>query len=268
MRSGVAWVLGELGVASREVTEGLTNTVRSLGKPNGASIAAWWESAFALEKLRLLGPREGRQGNTAIRFLIDNLPAGRTLEGALRNFFDSLECDRRTARQDLEGWSAINQCDIVTIVKHESHVDQGELLGRLRTSLDFAKDTLGRRCYYIVWLCGHLGIRGSVDSVIRATEHPFGSVRNIACEALGKIGDASPRVIQALEARLIKDKYYRARYHAAWSLCELGSKSSLPMLSRAVELEEVRDVREEMIRVRGHLQSEARDLGPEQPRAQ
>jgi hypothetical protein len=260
MRSGVAWVFGELGVASQEVTEGLEKTVESLGKPNGASTAAWWESGFALEKLQVLGPREGRQGNRAIRYLIQSLPPGRTLEGALSSLSDSLKASERSK-------AVIDLCDIVTIVKHESLVDHEQFLGSVLALLDLGGDTLGRRCYYVVWLCGHLGIQGSIDSIIRAAEHPFGSVRNVACEALGKIGDASPKVVQILEKHLMNDKYYRTRYHAAWSLCELGSRASLPLLSRAIELEEVRDVREEMIRVRVCLEGVGEDPGPEQPHA-
>jgi len=249
MRSGVAWVLGELGVSTGNVIEGLKNTVTSLGRPNGASTAAWWESAFALEKLQVLGPRDGRQGNTAIQYLIQHLPAEYTLERALKSLFDNLN-------PGLQFQVPLDQRNVVTVVKYERLLDRDEWCRTVLDSLDFGKDTVGRRCYYFVWLCGHLAIRKSVDSVIQATEHPLASVRNVATEALGKIGDASPKAIQALEVRLIKDKYYRVRYHAAWSLGELVSRVSVAALSRAIELEEVRDVREEMIRVRSFLQGD------------
>jgi len=245
LRSGVTWVLGELGVVSAEVLDALERTTKSFAKGSGSSPFAWWESAFALEKLGQFGPRKGRQGDEAINFLIEHLPPRYTLERARENMRRILlATDPRKARVD--------PGDIVTIVKHESEIDLSELYRQILALVDFSTYTR-RRCYYVVWLCGHLGMRESLGGVVKATRNPSASVRNIACEALGKMGFDSPPVIEALEDGLA-DNYYRTRFHAAWSLGELGSVDSIPRLSAAIKVEEVRDVREEMIQVRDSLE--------------
>ena len=94
----------------------------------------------------------------------------------------------------------------------------------------------------------------SIDAVILATGNPLSSGRNCACEALGKIGVATPPVRDAL-VRCLSDKYYRARYHAAWSLGELKAVEAVPYLEAALREEEVRDVRQEMERVIGLLRA-------------
>jgi predicted NACHT family NTPase len=246
LRSGIAWVLGELGVTDERVIEALKRTAECFAQGSGASAAAWWESAFALEKLGELGPRKGRQGDEAIRYLIDHLPPGCTYRGAISNLRHAL---RATTRRK----ASVNQSDIVVIVKHESGIDLSGLFHQTLKTIDFSTDLLGRRCYYAVWLCGHLGIEESLPHIIEACEHPRGSIRNCASEALGKIGVNSLRVVRALEERLT-DGYYRARLHAAWSLGELGSTASIPKLSAAIKVEEVMDVREEMTRVRDFLE--------------
>jgi hypothetical protein len=72
LRSGVAWVLGELGVDNPDVRGALQSTIESLKRDSGASSSAWWESAFALEKLGALGLRRGLQGAEAIQLLHSN----------------------------------------------------------------------------------------------------------------------------------------------------------------------------------------------------
>lgn len=254
LRSGVAWVLGELGVASDEVLEALKRTITHLAQGGAAaSPAAWWESAFALEKLGALGPRKGRQGDEAISLLAANLPSGSTLEAAVDNL-------RRVVRATDPEEATINQCDLVVVVKHESQIQSAELFRDVLAAVDFSADPKGRRCYFVVWLCGHLGIRDSLQSILRAVRHPFSSVRNCATEALGKMGIRSPEVIEAIEDGL-DDSYYRTRLHAAWSLGELGATASMPRLNAAIKVEEVRDVRQEMTRVRDCLAASAESPG-------
>ena len=77
-------------------------------------------------------------------------------------------------------------------------------------------------------------------------------MRNCAAEALGKIGVVTAEVIAALE-RTLTDTYYRTRLHAAWSLAELESTISTPKLLAAIKVEEVRDVRQEMVRASERL---------------
>jgi hypothetical protein len=106
----------------------------------------------------------------------------------------------------------------------------------------------------MIWLCGHLKLHEQVEEIARAAEqHPFSSVQNCACEALGKIGRATPDAVRALENGF-SNRYYRARYHCAWSIGELALTGSLPALRTAWRQEEVRDVREEMARVIGQLE--------------
>jgi predicted NACHT family NTPase len=245
LKSRVAWVLGELGATDEKVTNALKMTVNRFGQSYGAS-AAGWDAAFALEKLGGLGPRKGRQGNIVIDYLIRNLPSGYTYDDAI----DGLD---RALQKNATGKKArINPCDIVMLVKHESRFKSSQLFRQMLRKIDFSADMRGRRCYFMTWLCGHLQIEESIPYIIEACGHPTNSVRNCACEALGKIGVQSSKVVKTLEEGLT-DRYYRTRFHAAWSLGELKSTTSISKLSDAIKVEEVVDVREEMIRVRDSL---------------
>ena len=242
LRSGVAWVLGELGVGADEVLEALRRTVRWFAKGEDVTPSAWWESAFALEKLSSeFSPPTGRRGDGAIEFLVNNLPPGYgSPDIAIERFVRDLKSTDP---------SSINQSNIVGILAFEPEVNRQELFRAIKEHVDFSADRMRRRCYYSVWLCGHLRIEESLDDIVKATKHDFGSVRNCATEALGKMGIGSDPVVSALEDRL-QDRYYRARYHAAWALGELKSAASLAKLDAAIKDEEVPDVRQEMIRVR------------------
>jgi hypothetical protein len=249
LRRGVPWVLGELGVYSEEVVKSLTKTVQAFAEGCGGIPAAWWESAFALEKLGYFGDlNKGRNGDQAIDFLIKHLPPGYSLAQStahLQQVFKAKEAEEAT----------INHCDIVAIVQHESQLVASTLFEELLSLVDFSADMLGRRCYYAVWLCGHLRIKESLDGILKATRHRQSSVRNCACEALGKIGIADASVTAALE-RALGDGYYRTRFHAAWALGAIRSVASIPILNGAIKIEQVRDVRQEMTRVRDFLKSQ------------
>lgn len=106
----------------------------------------------------------------------------------------------------------------------------------------------------MTWLCGHLGLQARLSGVLRAIDHPFSSVRNCACEALGKIGVVTPDVEHALE-KTLSDRYYRARYHAAWSSAELTLTRMVPAPVAAARREEVREVRDDLSRAIEHLKS-------------
>jgi len=252
LKRGVAWALGEIGVASPAVLEQLERTVLDLPAGGPTSPAAWWESAFALEKLGRFGQRKGRQGDEAVRFLIENLPPDCSLDSARAGLLRCLE-----ATDPHQG--IINQCDIVTVVRHEAEIDSAALYRDVLSTIDFSSDRLQRRCYFVVWLCGHLRISESLTDVLRACRHPFGSVRNVAVEALGKMGFCTPEVFDAL-ASALDDSYYRTRFHAAWSLAELRPDMSpdqagfvATRLTAAIGVEEVQDVCKEMVRTRDIL---------------
>lgn len=231
LRSGVVWVLGELGLASQPVLAALKRTLSADGEGEIKSPSGWWEAAFALEKLGALGQRKGRQGDEALDQLISHLPPGCTLQQAINNL--------RQAFLAAGGKKAsINQRDIVVIVEHESETDKEWLFNHVLKLADYVSDTTGRRSYYAVWLCGHLQIKISLASVLGATKHRLSSVRNAAAEALGKLGVHIPEVIAALEG-LLRDDYYRTRYHAGWALAELGAIESIPQISAAIRVEEV-----------------------------
>ena len=248
MRSGVAWVFGELGVKTDEVKAVLNEAIGAMSPEDRQSTGAWWEAAFALEKLE--APDLGSDaGDRAIGILIPTLPETYTAETVRENLRKCYEATNPAG--------VINHCDVVGVVKFREWIDPVRLFKEVFGQIDISRDTQDRRAYFAVWLCGHLKIktRECVDTVIKATTHPHASVRNCAAEALGKIGDRSAGVESALEDRL-QDGYYRTRYHAAWSLGELGLKDALPKLIEAIQAEEIPDVRAKMEAVRQLLGSE------------
>jgi len=243
--NGICWLLGELGVKTGEVISALERTVTLFAEGKHSNAHAWWESGFALEKLGKFGSQDYSKGQKPIEFLSRNLPPDVSLEKSLENIYNAI--DATTAEE-----AAVNQVDFVVIVKNRENVDIDELYARFN-QLDFSTDSLGRRLYYITWLCGHLAIKKSIDNIIQATSHRQGSIRNCASEALGKINISTPGVIKALEKRLF-DSYYRARFHAAEALTFLKSKGSIPALEKQIRLEEVIDLREEMKRIKTVLE--------------
>ncbi|MBU4264153.1 MAG: DUF4062 domain-containing protein [Proteobacteria bacterium] len=239
LRNGVCWLLGELGVKSEEVKSALKRTVQQFAAGKHTNSHAWWESGFALEKLGEFGDEVAPKGARPMEFLGRNLPADADLHNSLENI-------RKAVVATTPEEAVLNQADIVVIIKNRNRIDVADLYHSLK-QLDFSRDCMDRRVYYSVWLCGHLAIEQSVSNIVKATTHPQGSVRNTACEALGKAGIIDPLVISALE-RCLSDSYYRARFHAAEALASLKAQQSLPSLQRQIRLEEVREVREEMIR--------------------
>ncbi|MBM3878535.1 MAG: NACHT domain-containing protein [Verrucomicrobia bacterium] len=273
LRSGVAWVLGELGLPLPEVVEALRRTIRSfaLGAKD-SSADSWWEAAFALEKLDRLPPEtapkapprrpaksttpkpdshtQPHPGQRCIALLVQHLPP-RPKADALRRRWAA--CLRPSAKSSLR----VDADDMVRFVQHAHDPSMLALFRKALDRIDFATDIQQRRVYRMVWLCGHLGARleftqACLQRVLAATRHPRASVRNCAVEALGKLGQPSAEVIRALE-RGLEDSYYRTRFHAAWALAELGATSALPKLSAALRLEPVLDVGREFMRARDKL---------------
>ncbi|MFX1485486.1 MAG: NACHT domain-containing protein, partial [Promethearchaeota archaeon] len=236
--NGICWLLGELGVKSEEVKSALRRTVSLFALCEHTNSHAWWESGFALEKLGEFDGTKAAKGKRPIEYLGRHLPADADLDNSLKNIRKAVEA---TTTKD----AMINQADIVVIVSNRKQVDIAELYHILE-KLDFSFDCLDRRVYYSVWLCGHLAIKQSLNNIIKATTRPQGSVRNTACEALGKSRIVDPIVINALE-KCLSDSYYRTRIHAAEALAALKAHQSLPVLQRHIRFEEVRVVREEMI---------------------
>ena len=267
---GVAFVLGELGQPLPGVVAALRRTIAAhAAGEKGASAFSWWTAAFALEKLdRLpaerprdrrppegeaagepgaLSPARARQGDAPIAYLTRNLPKSASIADLKRRLAGHLE---NPSKDEFD----IDETDVVLLVQHEADPDVQLLFQRCLGLLDFATDTKGKRTYRMSWLCGHLGGRVGfgaecVQRALAATRNPRGSVRNCALEALGKIGNPTPGVIQALEQGL-NDSYYRARFHAVWALTQLRSTASLPKLTAALRLEQVLDVQRELQRAK------------------
>lgn len=234
VKRGVAWALGELGVASEPVIRALRLTVESLGKPGGSAPEDWAKAAFALEKLGVLGKSEKHRSDEAAGYLIQNLPEGYTSEQAYRGLMKSF------SSKPTEPSAIVNQCDVLALVKFKEAFASRELKD-LFSGLDYSKDAVGRRIFYAVWLIGHIGLFQFATNLVQATRHPHGSVRNCACEALGKLGCREQSMVRALEESLA-DKYYRVRHRAAWALKELGSQASLPLIIEAAAREEVPEI--------------------------
>lgn len=243
--SGVAFVLGELRVSSEEVCHALQRTVEGFRDGGGVRPPAWWESAFALQKLGKIGINPERDEKAAVQYLAQHRPPGCSLEKAKDRFRGALRA--ATPRE-----ACMNQCDIITIAAHRDEID-ASFLRQMISLTDFASDELGLRVYHVVWLCGYLHAEEAVPHLVLATNHPHSTVRNIAAEALSRIRVARPDVIAAME-KTLKDKYYRARFHAAWALWDLRSVNSIDKLSTAINNEGVPSVREAMERVRQLLE--------------
>jgi len=255
--SGVTWALGELGVLIPEVEDALWTTIKLYAQRSdpcsedaATAGTAWWESAFALEKLGVLPAGTSRQGDAPMEVLAANLPKDQSIEELKQRLKQHLE------RNSADRFS-ISECDAVLIVKHEAEPEVLDLFRRSLGFIDFAREPTRRRCYRMVWLCGHLGGNVSFQdeclrSVLAATVNPYQSIRNSALEALGKIGIRTPEIIEAVEKGL-EDEYYRSRYHAAWALGQLQSTGSLVKLNARLWVEQVLDVRRELIRVRDCL---------------
>jgi hypothetical protein len=245
MLSGVAWVLGELGLPNEEVKKALMDTIERTDPGDQSSRSAWWEAGFALEKLGVFDSKAG-PGEEVIRFLSTKLPGTSTSTSVLKNLQKCYSAAEESAD------ATVSQCDVVRAVQYREEINAGHLWSDVFRQIDFFRDRSDRRAYFAVWLCGHLKIAESLTAIVRATEHEQGSVRNCAAEALGKMGRPTEGVRRALED-LLGDSYYRTRYHAAWSLGELGLTDSLDRLIDAIEVETVHDVKEKMEEVRKAL---------------
>jgi hypothetical protein len=242
LRNGVCWLLGELGVSSPAVLSALKRTVELFRDGCHSNAHAWWESGFALEKLGGLEDLNvsAKSGAAPIAYLAEHLPANSSLESALERLKATI------AAPDQHG-ATVNQADFVVIAKHESACNKAALYADLLSQLDFSSDSgTGKRLYYVVWLCGHLEIRESIPNLVKASRHPHASVRNCACEALGKIGSHDETVAEALEERL-GDGYFRARVHAASALRRIGSIRSIGVLKQRAALDEVKDVQQHLL---------------------
>lgn len=247
VKRGVAWALGELGVASESVIRALRVTVESLGKPGGSTPEDWAKAAFALEKLGVLGKSDTHRSQETVAYLVEHLPEHYTAEiaygGLVRSFLSG----------PTEPSARVDQCDVLAVVKFREEIDMNKMTD-VCLSLDYRNDLVGRRIFYAVWLIGHLGLAQLKDQLIEATTHPHGSVRHCACEALGKLRIRDNSVSKVLEG-LLNDRYYKVRLRAAWGLKKLEVLSAIPELERAAAREEVPDIAEYMKQVIGILQA-------------
>ena len=235
LKSGVTWVLGELGEGTDEVISLLEDALENSNRP-----AVWWEASFALKKLgAITDPLSG---------LIRNLPSEWTFDKALVHL-------RGATRADNKYEASVDQRAVVAVVKEyrertESKSEIEEAISSVFSSLDLSKDRLDRRSYYAVWLLGELRVTSALPDLLRAARHDLAPVRNMAAEALGKFGRAgsgddsahiNAEVIGTLK-KLLNDSYYRTRLHAAESIRNLRASSLLSDLKDTLEREPLSDV--------------------------
>lgn len=246
--SGLAWAFGELHVRDDKVLDLLNRTVDAYRMKLPVSSHAWWQASFSLMKLGYLGGATDRNFKEPVERLVRALPDGWTLDGALASLARCLTADHP------DQWQ-MDERDIVRIADSCRSGERGarQAVERLLDQVKFPSDEHGHRVYFSIWLCGYLRLAEFVPKILAAIRyHPHGSVRTCAAEALGKIGDFSKEVIQALE-RLLQSNYYRARFHAARSLGDLEAVGSIGVLETAARWEEVDSVKAAMLEVAGRL---------------
>lgn len=237
-RSGVIWVLGELGISNKKVLGLLKDLVCDPNKPD-----RWWEAAFALEKLGAFSDPVGE--------LIKNLPPKWTFDTSLSNL-------RKVIESSGEGSSLVDQRDIVAVVREYRNCPLKEEIEKsvinVFNSLSLHSDTTGRRSYYAVWLFGELRILSALPILLSAVDHPQSAVRNMLAEAIGKIGEVKGTNDNSIDkaglivlTKLLHDHYYRARLHAAEAIGKVHAISLLPDLKDSLECESLWDVQNEMI---------------------
>jgi HEAT repeat protein len=260
-RSGIIWVLGELGVTQYGVLELLH---RALNDTRYGSRGAWWEAAFALEKVERIKDPVGA--------LIEKLPPEWTFAKALEHFREVVEAEpesERVTSSDLPdgppGLEAkrisVDQRAVVAIVREyrkggSSNSRTRETVADLFSSLDLSCDIMDRRAYHAIWLLGELRVSSELAGLLRAVDHPQSPVRNMLAEAIGKIGlipddnrsiDVDRERLNALK-RLLVDKYYRVRFHAAQAVRKIRAAALLTDLKQALDREPMPDIQNEMLK--------------------
>ncbi len=241
LKSGITWVLGELGINSEEVLSLLQEVVRDPSRPS-----TWWEAAFALKKLGAV--------SDPISKLVENLPSEWTFDAGLIHL--------EKAAESQEGVSTlVDQRAVVAVVKEHRKGSRPkrefeESIKTLISSPNLSFDTVGRRSYYAVWLFGELRMSSMLSILLPVVDHPQSAVRNMLAEALGKIGEIGrtnqPTCIGSdgltVLSELLGDRYYRTRLHAAEAIGKVHAISLLSDLKEAFECESLRDVQNEMLK--------------------
>lgn len=240
MRSGVAWALGELRVTDEAVRGKVTDALKGMidavrtGQVSPEEYAtAWWEAAFALEKITLGGTQNSQPGRIAIPLLTDALPDGYDLMQSL---------DRLEAAMSDESKRPGVEFDTVVLLKelgaakNQWHRDRF-----LRLLPAVQEDTDERRWqYYLVWLVGRLKRpeAATVEFLVAATKSKLNSVRGIAYEALGQLVATSREhaavALPVLCDGVRNDRYHRARAHAAAAIGELAGMLTTQQRTQAM----------------------------------
>ena len=226
LKGGVAWVLGELGVAGDEVVYLLEQAANF---PDNSD--AWWHSTFALGKLgRISKP---------VDHMIARLPAEWNVLKAVKQIESAIAAPQwAEIRMEHKAVIALVQAyRNGEITKHE--------IEKLLEPIDYAG---ARHVYYAIWLLGELRVKTALPKILLARDHPQASVRNCLSEAIGKMGSEviSEEIVEVLKHLLHHDSYYRIRFNCARSFARLGAVSAIPDLDEALRKEEVSDVRAEL----------------------
>jgi len=220
----IMWTLGEL--KSVAVDETMREFLEKRTWDSSDS-EAWWNAAFALWKLGCLPDPVHR--------LKEALTEPWTVNEALTHLRDK--------RAPISVLKELDRCKI----------DKSDLVRKIEAVVQQMADFWGT--YNAVWLLGELREPSSIDTLIKATESEWPSVRNAASEALGKIGcPIGPRGINAI-VHLLHDSYYRTRFHAAQVLEKVGPPEIVEELQKVVQYEWHPDVREQMQKTIKKLQT-------------
>lgn len=251
-------MLGELRHDDPEVLSVLRRTVNLFRNGTRHEAHAAWQASFALMKLGGFGKDAARDRNLRepVDYLIRHLPEGHDLGKAMTSLGKTLRARGGKA-------ASIDERDVVAIARHaqsgmEEVVRQFEAL---RRKFDLVGDKLGRRAYFMAWLCGYLRVADAADDLVRILLERSGSVCSCAAEALGRVASnwpvkrvVSAGIVQALE-NLLQARHYRTRYHAACSLVDVRSTGSIPTLESAARWEPVASVRQALDEARRRLQA-------------
>jgi hypothetical protein len=188
-------------------------------------------AAFALYKLG--------GTSTPVELLINNLKANKEYMHSLEKCFEDIEDPRSV---------------ISLLIYAEQYPEDisHKLIDIMKNYLNKEDYSSWRKGHNLCWLAGQLRIHELTNELIKVTQISENhSTRNMATEALGKIGFATGKKgFKAILKRLrIKDEiYYRTRLHAAEALAKIGRKEAITELKKALNEEYEPIVRKEIER--------------------
>lgn len=228
--SMLIWALGEIEYQSAKEKKEILGLLNHLVETQIAHTWSWWMAAFAQKKLD--------ETKNPVQMLI------RSLENNYRFFFGLKRCFREIG----------NPRSVVSLLMHKAKyptVVRNNLVQIMKRFVTREKRPWSE-AHNLCWLAGELETVELIPELIELSRHSTtDSTRNIATEALGKIGSvigksAFKAVLERL--RIVNERYYRTRYHAAEALGKIGKKEAIPELKKALDEEYEPIVRKEIER--------------------